>query len=1274
MVKSYNPKDFTRKDNSDTNNKKKRKVYIEETDEKEYLKIWDINPSFKDIHSTYSLVKTISLLIIMFFIIISCYLLSGLLLTSILLGITWIIVFVVVFHDEFYPLRYLIPFTFRSKVAFNPFEDFTFWYEKDDASTLFISNKKDLVHIALRIFQVDVIPENIHSAVHQFVRALSLKNTRLSYSYQIVQKPLIPFKNQQSRDVILKSLQSRIASIYFTVFYQVKGILTEHKIDRLKYYIKKDSNNIKSNLVSNFHHFRATLLSDNTLVNAVRTIFTRHDMTSDTKPNEQDPLKGNNYHTLGKLFLSTALILYIFFVLLSLNLSLLYIIPISVAVVLSFILIWFRSVLFYFTKSKLVKNNNIITVNPFKNIDFYRIKKHPYSLFLHIDNRLLIGMKMVNLKYMYQTPFCLLGKFIESLNNHRVHFSYTLKNEPLSYYEFYHSGLDFLNEKYKELLLKKEGTKIEDGAKAEQWLGYRYGMWYSTLTMAIYGFKFVESVNDDNFNELEDELIIQIDVLKGAFNINFQSYELEDLRSSKLISGYLFTCMKTNFFRLNGTHLNYLMIQGARMYPLTEIVDILKKGTQTKIAAEFNTPLYLENFINIGHTLNTEVLEREVPVGFTRDQLKNLLITNGTSERRDAICMKIVTELIKTNIPSLIFDFTGDWSKLLSYFQGSHFQEDILYFKYGSAFIIDPTKSDISYDQNNTDYLKYMLDAFGLALKKDERTVEIFQNTIQKNPNMDLGSIRMALQSQSEYEKNPISDSLLSLFSDFTQDDLTLFQPLQKDSIVAFDFVSSNKTVIVDLSVLREMNKKIFLTFVILAKIIHYVKNNGEYCKKFIIIPYIDVIFDSFYLDLKRNYDKIDLFLNPLVQHDFGLIFSANQIHYLHANFLLYFNNLITMRATDRRDIAMLRNLMNLQELHGTGIYTSSRKNTYQINYLMDMKKNEVLIRRDDINQPFPAYIEWEEITKKKQLLYDDIIKLMANQGFDLNFSERKILEQARKTLFEIDLGHFVIYLEEIIKFLDEIKTIDQIGNLYKHKLKTELKEIIYPKASKKTTKKENIKRIRDELFDILVRQGYLEESHPRRASGSEALRTSYSVGDRYQQALDDYYEVKGKAYTDINVEIMEKEIPRSPDDLIDMFQQTPRKYIIQKENLKIAIAREFSDFNYDIFNIYSYINDEDYKNALKIEHGLIKHFLINVYKQFYNVDTIKTVNDFENFLSILGEKKRFPFTTQELNKYLEIDQTINLESETLESLAKDIYLTIYDFFIKIQHYIYDEE
>ena len=126
----------------------------------------------------------------------------------------------------------------------------------------------------------------------------------------------------------------------------------------------------------------------------------------------------------------------------------------------------------------------------------------------------------------------------------------------------------------------------------------------------------------------------------------------------------------------------------------------------------------------------------------------------------------------------------------------------------------------------------------------------------------------------------------------------------------------------------------------------------------------------------------------------------------------------------------------------------------------------------------------------------------MANQGYELKLAEQRLLNEAKKTIFEKDLGHYSGFIDEIIHFLKTISSIDNIGNLYKLKLKNELLKYIGPKAAKKVQDKAQIKEIRDELFEILVKHEYLVEYHPKRASGSETLRTSYAVGPQYQKAL----------------------------------------------------------------------------------------------------------------------------------------------------------------------------
>ena len=105
-------------------------------------------------------------------------------------------------------------------MKFNPFKNLVFWYNDNERSTLFITNRTDLNILTLNVFKVEVIPENVHSSMSQFLRTLSSKDIRISYTYQVVQKPFIEI-NTETKDSAssLNTLGSINTTILFTIFY-----------------------------------------------------------------------------------------------------------------------------------------------------------------------------------------------------------------------------------------------------------------------------------------------------------------------------------------------------------------------------------------------------------------------------------------------------------------------------------------------------------------------------------------------------------------------------------------------------------------------------------------------------------------------------------------------------------------------------------------------------------------------------------------------------------------------------------------------------------------------------------------------------------------------------------------------------------------------------------------------------------------------------------------------------------------------------------------------
>ena len=149
-------------------------------------------------------------------------------------------------------------------------------------------------------------------------------------------------------------------------------------------------------------------------------------------------------------------------------------------------------------------------------------------------------------------------------------------------------------------------------------------------------------------------------MIEHAFTTKFINSSVEHLRGKTLLPALRLEVLKTKDFWLNGTHLTCALFQGTELEQLTHVSNVFKKGVETRIAAEFNSPLRMDNLISIGKSINTEFIEHEITAGFTLEQLHSLLITNGTQKNRELLVMKIVRELIKERYPSVLFDQIGE--------------------------------------------------------------------------------------------------------------------------------------------------------------------------------------------------------------------------------------------------------------------------------------------------------------------------------------------------------------------------------------------------------------------------------------------------------------------------------------------------------------------------------------------------------------------------------------------------------------------------------------
>ncbi|MFX1494359.1 MAG: hypothetical protein ACFFBZ_08780 [Promethearchaeota archaeon] len=1204
----------------------------------EYEYIWERQPSRKDISMKHSLTKFIFLISIGFLFMLETYLLSKNVYLAMGLTVILELGFILVFYDTF--------FLWRGKGSFRPFRDLIFWQIENDKSTLYYTNYKDLLTVGIKIFSVEVLAENVHSVILNFLNAFSGIEEYIPFTYQVVhtKKESGAFKTY----------------IFFIVFSSTQGKVTNHRIGSLSNQLFHYGVKFKSLFSASFHHFLVTPLSGNALIGAIRSSLFQEDFN-------EIPIKEIGIHRFNKKasFIKSVFIIFllvIFNVYFSfLSFPLLFTILFNVLLIPAILIIWWKTILFQLFSVKFFESQSIFAFDPFYNVAFYLSPRIPDIIFAHVDHKELIGMKLYNVFEVIKPPLCSFRHFFSGVNNHQIPFTYTAISHPLSFAELDKEYAKKLREKVANFIR----TRLLTDADRYTWMNRRGGIWESIFLLSTTFRISTEHVSVESTSVIIEELYKAGVQLIETFGNSFRNFRIKRLYKQWIESGFECELVKNNHIYANGSHLHHIVYQGTALLNIVSIPDELKKGVTTKMAAEFNTPLHLDNFIEIGHAFNTETLTPEAPAGFLLDQLHSVLITNGTIIDRELLNMKVAVELIKKGISCLIFDFTGRWSKLLTHFENTKFQDQILHFKLGKAFTLDPFSSEIPYEADNIKYLEYMFDAYAMSFRKDPRFMQTFKNNVRQY-GANLNVAKIAIKHAPDYEKNATFEELLSTLTDISQEDLAFLQTTDAEIVKVYEFITSPHTVIVDISISEDYRTLCYFMFLILSKLIRYCKSTSQFTSKFIFFPHIDLLFDGSYLDRVANYGMIDKFFVPLQENEFGIICSANEIRYLHPNVFKFLNNIATFRTTDARDIATFSNLLNLNELHGTGYYSAKRNENYQIQFLRNMRHDQILLKRTDTEQTFPVNLQVETVKNAKCMEYHEIVNYMNTQGYDLQFSEKRILSLAQVGKFERDLEEYIEYKDELLQFFDKIKTVQDVAGLYETKVKMYLLEYLNPKLSKHYSHDhKKIVKIRDTIYEILREHEYLIEHHPRTAGGGQSTRTCLIVGPAYEQVIKEDFNTKKNIPPHITVEVITQQTPG-----VTRFLQ-PILSSQTEQQLKDILAHNFDGkMVRALFKIEYRIQNKEYPASLKMLHKFVPSYIKKCCTQYYHSEEVITKNQIIEFIKLLSDLQGFPFRNNELKNLFERCEQIEVGTENIEQLSHEIYNLVFKWYIKLKKFL----
>jgi hypothetical protein len=1264
--------------------KSKGKVYSSRNetvypDERKHdlLNIWDANPAFQDINTQFISIKSLSVLVLGMVFIIFTYLITLSWMWALVMGLITFILYTVAFADTMFSLKVLGGITKGSYYKISFLDHLVALFTADHPEILYVINKEEMKTIGLSIFQITILPETTNASYNQFLK--SLNKLTIPFTFQIHQSPFL-FKRDQGQVTEYRSqvqqgiMNSFQTFVLVTIYYDITGILTSARIVRLQKILRETINNLQTAFTADFHHYRPELLQKEELLYALRGILLKDNSYDLPQETEWIRPKVDVTPVLLKTCYCTFIFLYSYFLLTWFHAP--YWVIGGVFVVLSVLClcVWWRSLLYTLSMKTLQRQEDIFTVNPMQGIEVYYHRHFPESLFFLVHKQILINYRMLNLEHSaihyyvdekyheVKIPSFFVDKFFSSLIERQYPFIYTVNASPMDYYSFNKTGYKHLNQSTQRFIK----NVITSDDRAYEWLEQRSGIWKMILLTSTYNYKYIHKLSEDDFVELAERSEEPSNHLRNALKMIFHSFETVPLRGRRLISGNLCELLKTNLFTLTGSRLTYLLLQGHGLKFLVKIEDVFKKGVETRLPVEFNSPLTLENFISFGHTVNTEMWKHEIPVGFTLDQLHNLLIVNGTTTIKDLLALKLVAQLVPLHIPSLIFDFNGQCSRLLTYFKGGSLENELIHFRLGTAFGLDVIHSDIPYDSDNPDYLEYVYDSYALIFKKSNDTIDQLRNTLQQHSDLDMSSLSTELKNQPRWEKTKYTTALISIFDSLTESDTVFFNNsslTQKDVITFLDFINDSKTVIIDLSSIKEVKKKLFAAFIILAKMIHYITRFDTFTPKILVIPHLNLVFDENYLDKELNMGKIDSFLEPLRRAGFGFLFSADQIHYLHPHFLKYFRNLLTFHASDSRDGKKLKHLMGLQEFGGQGYYTKTRNTTYQMEYLKRMPENEAIVMREDVNQPFLVNLDLEEIKTTEPMPYSDIVQNMKDQGYNLQLAERRIMDHVQKTIFEKDFEQYAEYIDDIIIFLHGLKQVHHIA-LYKSKIEEELFNLIKQKAFQRTKDKRSVRKVRNALFAILVSQRYLVDAHPKDAAGRETTATCYMVGPHFDEALQDYNRaVERDALYEMEPVYMEHDPEQEKYERILNLE-------FNEDLFREILNKELKELYFDLFLIFKFMRTKDLVTALQIEKESVRKLLTNIYQKLFQVSDGIEGEELMRFCSILSNKQCLPFNKEELLEYLHFPEVLDETEIDMESAVEAAYEKLSYFYHHIKAHI----
>jgi hypothetical protein len=980
------------------------------------------------------------------------------------------------------------------------------WAKRPDILGIRSSNGRRL--ILKKFFKVTALPTNLRGNFSMFVKQLA--SARASFSFQIVHAPAIVQegvvesalpKGVRPRDwrefEVEKDAEWSIprdheekwtTSVLFSTSVTARGYLhTKFGIRDLWKRVDANAASLEAAFVANYHHAKLEPVVGPDLAHAAQGLF--------PGPVAQSPKAFKTHLRPADLVKAGPAFLWLYLVW---NLTITYLPEFLAWIIISSVA--------FFTIIGLIPAlwpvasgaGDAVYYNPWGKQRFYCLRRYARTargiLCLREGTRRASTAGMAVFGHIALQGYADPTKWFRSVLASKVPILYQWEATPVSFESFRSiAKKDFASEHVAE---RAEEETVPD---QETFLSYYGGFWLANGMIGTrYDYDLPDLLSPEIFIAPRKACTQQLRDLCSVTLNSFRDCGLVRLRAQLMRAGVSIMSAHAIHGWESGSGICQFLIAGSTFAPYVQLMPDLKRGLETCIPAEFNTPTNLDNYVILGNGLNTEILKEEGPAGLSEQCMASpVVVIGGSPHERAAVIQKVALELLSRGEGGIALDSTGAWTGLARATKLSGLWQKVTIQVAGQDFWADP----FALAKVTPGFADALCDAFTLIFAWNDTQREFLYEAIYKveEGSLELNAVVHALEMVLAERAKFSGDPVLSVMNTLVAGKNSLFFRSGAANFPAGTWARSNNLVILDFSPLPEPQQsvariEVYLYFAFLAK-------TGNLSTRIYLDDAEQVVTAVKHMNL-----HLERFAQHFTLGNLPIVAGLGRPASTFPSFLELFDAAVCLQVRNKRDLHAIADIMAMDDKAEGGMYSEQRKSSYQIEFVQQLRPGWAVVKRSDRPEPFPIVLHLEEVARLPPVLPGDARVESAPVIASPGASDGTPAKGRTTTLIEHDLGPLAGLAAEVLDFLQAAASAQDLnGGPVSHKLLAD--QLLYklqPAQFKFKMSQKAAMDVRNRLLDTLAAADYLRATYRKTPGGGETGATCYDITPKYLEAQED--------------------------------------------------------------------------------------------------------------------------------------------------------------------------